>query len=173
MKAVNHRSCRAIVVIITLLAIAGCQAVPKVPPTATPTLAPVEIVVAEREVNCPIIDFEMLDGTDLIDPELGGMRRGALVSWNFDCPEPYLKGRWVGIQDFYGSSEDEEALFWTAIYEGITDEGGVWRTTADVKPPLSLSKSIGEGKYRGLQMSLEYNLDSSNVKVRVTRLEEE
>lgn len=164
MKALNHKSCIAVVVLITLLAIAGCQSGSNAQPTET--------VVAEGEANCPVMDFVMEDGVDFEDPELGPMSRGNLVSWRFDCPDPYIKGKWFGWQDFY-SPDGGDTWYWNGYAEGITDEGGVWIGTADNKPPTALGTWKGEGKYKGLQISTEWNMDTNLLKYRITKLIEE
>jgi hypothetical protein len=147
-------------VIVILLALGGCQ-----PASKTPE----ETVVAEGEVVCPLIDFQYTPGTQVVDPEYGNMERGVLVSWKWNCSVPYLKGHWVGIQDMYS---DVTTGHWTGDYEGVTEEGGVWKGLSEIKPPLSIGTSEGEGKYKGLKISTEINMDGYSIKYRVTQLVE-
>jgi len=169
MKALKHKSGITIVVLATLLVITGCQSVAKVQPTTTPT----ETVVVEREVNCPISNFnaDWGKGAQVIDPELGAMTRGVPVSFSFDCSEPYLKGKAVGFQDFYSPSKD--TTYWNGVCEIITDEGGVWMGEVDTKYPIGSGTLKGDGNYTGLQMKLEYNNETSDAKIRVTKVTEQ
>jgi len=164
MKTLKLTACFAILILIALLAVTSCQSAPKPQPTET--------VVAEGEVNCPILDFEMKDGTDDEDPELGYMSRGAFVSWRFDCQDPYWKGKFVGWQDFY-TPDGGESWLWYGYYEGVTDEGGVWISMKEDIPPLSLNTGRGEGKYKGLINNMETDIgqeaDNFIMRYRITK----
>ncbi len=169
MKALNHSWISITIVLsATLLAVVGCQGAANLQPTA----APAETVVAEREANCPQtyfnLDVEGAKGVQVIDPELGEMTRGVLSSFTIDCPEPYLKGKWVGISDSYSPSKD--TVYWKEILEGITDEGGVWIGEIDAKPPIISGTFTGDGKYKGLQLKTEFTIDTNNVKISVTKV---
>ena len=161
------------------------KSVLKVLPTATPTAAPTEMVLTEGEANCPLVDFEEEPGPKLKDPDLGDVYRAFVQKFNFTCPEPYLKGKCVEIQDF--SSLEDYTYPPYGLIECVTDEGGVWKGTYEwaLKPQFvqnkphevnhftSLGIFKGEAQYKGLQMSTEYDLETSNMKFRVTRLVEE
>jgi len=161
------------------------KSVLKEQPTATPTVVPTEIVLAEGEAYCPLVDFEEEKGSKVKDPDLGDVYRAFVQKFNWTCPEPYLKGKCVEIQDF--SSLEDYTYPPKGLIECITDEGGVWKGTYEwvLKPqfvqymPLevnyftSLGIFKGEGQYKGLQMSNQYDLETSIVKFRVTRLAEE
>ena len=174
MKALDHVSGLAIVVLITLLVIVGCQSAPKEQPTVAPTVTPTEIVVAEVEANCPLEDCEDIEepAYEGQDPELGDVYRAFITKCNFTCPEPYLKGTSTAIHDYY--TENNEVIL-TGYHEFVTDDDGVWKGICKVKfgqkkPNYCIWE--GDGKFKGLKMYLEYNLSNGDAKYRVTKLEE-
>jgi hypothetical protein len=173
MNATNHKWIAiATLFLVTILIFTGCQTAQKVQPTATPA----ETVVAEREANCPIVDFATLqEPIKVNDPVLGETSRAFVIKAAATCAEPYLKGKSFVIQD--GIPQKDGTEIFTVFNETVTDEGGVWKTLCEGMSydPGKTNRCTwkGEGLYQGLQMVTEYNNDTSNVKIRVTKLAEE
>lgn len=149
------------------------KSVVKEQPIVTPTIASTETVVTEGEVNCPITNY--MEGNPVAqvnDPELGDVSRALVVRWDLSCSEPYLNGKYVSIQDAY---LDATTPAWTSFSEGITDELGVWKGSCvgeDKGKPTRCTYN-GEGKYKGLQISIEFDMKTNNVKFRLIRQVEE
>jgi hypothetical protein len=141
-------------------------------PTSTPTVVPTEMVVAEEEAYCPVVDFKEEAPLAIVnDPELGKVDRAFVVKFGFTCSVPYLKGKYVAIQDGYFLKDG--TYTWSALFELVTDDGGIWKGTYEVIHGISLGISKGEGLYKGLQTSTEYEQSTSIMKFRVTKLVEE
>jgi hypothetical protein len=133
--------------------------------------AQTEVLVAEGEAKCPIIDFQEGDSIPVWDPELEqNVDRAFVIQCVLDCPEPYIGGHVIAIQDGWYDKYDE--YMWTALEELITDEGGVWKGTCVSYMRFQAGECLmdGDGLYKGLQISTRYDYQTSVIKYRVTKL---
>ena len=151
---------------VVLQAFAGCQSaapIAKIAPT------PTEMVIVEKEVNCPLVDFVGGDPLNkVMDPELGSVDRAFVVKWTFTCPEPFFKGKAVAIQDGYYLSDG--TYFWIGMYEIVTDEGGVWKMTCENDSKSARCTGNGESKYKGMHVTSELFFSNNNLKFSITKL---
>jgi hypothetical protein len=169
MNAKNHKWISIVILfLVTLLVMAGCQSVAKVQPTGAPQPTATPIVVIEGEALCSVSDFNQAQGIDIEEPELGKVTRGMVATYAINCGVPYVTEKCIEIQD--GHFEGD-VFHWTSIFECITDEGGVWKGTCDsTLGETAVCTSNGDGKYKGLQLYTDADLNTYNMKYRITRL---
>ena len=166
MKATNRVVCLTLGFLIVLLAITGCQPVLKAQPTAT-----LEVIV-ENESQCTIESGPGLGGIPANDPELGEVTRAVVNIYHIDCGNPYVTEKCIDVQDHH--VDEEGVLHFTSMVECVTDEGGVWKGTCDATIGKSaVCSTKGEGKYKGLQLFTDSDLNTMVMKYRVTKLAEE
>jgi len=153
----------AVLLVVTCLALAGCQAADKEPERE---------IVYEKDVNCPVINFVESTVDPAEDPELGTVFRAYTHEFELSCSEPYIAGRIVAVLDGYIKSDSTSG--WWGYYELVTKEGGVWKGNCDTIYPTKTTCIAldGEGIYEGLQLDLESELATGNIKFTVTRLPE-
>lgn len=168
MKAFNHKCSLAIGFFVVLLLVTGCQpgATTEVV-VNTPTVAP-EVVV-ESEGQCSVTDMNQIaEGTVVHEPQVGQVTRAAVMTYAIKCGNPYVTEKCIDVQDHY----DEATPFhFTSLVECVTDEGGTWKGTCDsTEGKSAVCTTEGDGKYKGLQLYTNADLNTYIMKYRVTRL---
>ncbi len=168
MKGLNQIYSLAIGLLVVLLIVTGCQ--PGATTAAvvnTPTVAP-EVVV-DSQSQCEITDFiEVSKGIVVHEPEVGQVTRADVMSYAIDCGNPYVNEKCIDVQDHY---DETTPMHFTSLVECVTDEGGTWKGTCDsTEGKSTVCTDEGDGKYKGLQLYTNSDLNTYIMKYRVTRL---
>lgn len=141
---------------------------------ATP-LAGTGTLVVENEATCPPMRYITQDPIATTDnSDLGSAVRGLRVQMNYNCPEPYLRGKTFSVVDVV---KDGDPWAVTQFMEIVTIESGVWKgmcigeqpPDAD-HPNKGTCNFTGESVYKGMNMVMSW--DGDQVKIKVTKLEE-
>jgi hypothetical protein len=152
-------------VCLLFLLTAGCQAVQK-------QGAETAEIVSEGKLTCKILNLVATNSLRYHkDPVLGYVERGYGLLYALDCDNQYIDGQYVGIQDGW-RTEQEGA--WSAMLEGITNERGVWKGTSSNPGGMDVHfEFLGEGKYEGLALTYDYDLNKHELTYRLTKVSSE
>ena len=179
MNASNHKWIGlADIVVILLLPLTGCQPAPNVQQASSsqqnvaPSAVPTALIVVKGEEQCSITEMKSLaDGTPVSDPQLEQAVKAQVLTYNLDCGNPYITEKCIEIQD---TDQKGTVFHFTSLFECVTHEGGVWKGTCDATlGEKAVCTGKGDGKYKGLQLYTDADLNTYHIKYQVTRLVEE
>jgi hypothetical protein len=160
MRASNYTFILSISILVVLLLVTGCK------PAANTE------VVIESEGPCTISEIKSIsDGMKTIEADVENVFRAVVMNYTIDCGHPYVKETCIDVQDHFINGPITHI---TSSVECVTTEGGIWKGTCDGTEDVSnVCTTVGEGKYKGLQLTTNVDLKTMVMKYRVIKLSKE